>query len=131
MAKRLLHGDALAVFEVVARVMDQLKDDEFELVIMELANHVFSKNALMNQMSRLRRSSNVWKASGTLTQQQWVARIWEINLMLPDFPPDFDDSQKLRDDDLIDILEYGIPTKWKAKMVETGFVPTSYSYRIC
>jgi hypothetical protein len=47
--------------------------------------------------------------------------------MLPDFPPDFDESQKLRSEDLIDILEYGIPNKWKAKMVEAGFVPADHS----
>jgi hypothetical protein len=126
MAKRLLHGDALAIFEAVTSAMDQLEDDEFELAIVELTIHVFPKNALTNQKSWLRRSSSARKASGMLTRQ-WVARIREINLMLPDFPPDFDDSQKLRSDDLIDILEYGIPTKWKAKMVETGFVPADHT----
>jgi hypothetical protein len=126
MAKRLLYGDALAIFETVASAMDLVEDEEFELVIMELTTHVFPKNALMNQKSWLRRSSSARKASGMLTRQ-WVARIWEINLMLPDFPPDFDKSQKLRSEDLIDILEFGIPNKWKAKMVEAGFVPADHS----
>jgi hypothetical protein len=126
MAKRLLHGDALAVFSSVAAQLDMEDDAEFELALAELAQHVFPKNALTNQKSWLRRSADARKASGTLTRQ-WVARLREINLMLPDFPPDFDESQKLRPEDVNDILEYGIPTKWKAKMVETGFVPADHS----
>jgi hypothetical protein len=126
MAKRLLHGDALAVFEATASALDCIEDDEFELAMMELALHVFPKNALTNQKSWLRRSTSARKASDMLTRH-WVARIREINLMFPDFPPDFDDSQMLRTDDLIDILEFGIPNAWKAKMVEAGFVPADHS----
>ena len=126
MAKRLLHGDALAVFDAVASAMDLIEDEEFELALTELALHVFPKNALTNQKSWLSRSAEARKVSGTLTRQ-WVARLREINLMLPEFPPDFDESQKLRPEDVIDILEYGIPTKWKAKMVETGFIPADHS----
>jgi hypothetical protein len=126
MAKRLLHGDALAVFEANASSMDLIEDEDFEVALAELAMHVFPKNALTNQKSWLRRSADARKVSGTLTRQ-WVARLREINLMLPEFPPDFDDSQKLRPEDVSDILEYGIPTKWKAKMVESGFIPADHS----
>jgi hypothetical protein len=47
-------------------------------------------------------------------------------MMLPEFPPDFDSTQMMRSEDVIEVLEYGIPHKWKAKMVETGFVPADH-----
>jgi hypothetical protein len=126
MAKRLLHGDALAVFETVASAMEQIENLEFDLALQELALHVFPKNALTNQKSWLRRSSDARKVPSILTRQ-WVARLREINLMLPEFPPDFDEAQKLRPEDVTDILEYGIPHKWKAKMVEMGFRPADHT----
>ena len=66
------------------------------------------------------------KPSGMLTKS-WVARIREINMMLPDFPLDFDDTQKLRPEDMTDILKFGIPNKWKAKMEEAGFIPADHT----
>jgi hypothetical protein len=125
MARRLLHGDALAVFEDAASSKNETNNEDFEATMKELAKHIFPKNALANQKSWLRRSRKARKSSEMLTRR-WVARIQEINMMLPEFPPDFDDTQKMRAEDVTEVLEYGIPQKWKAKMVETGFVPADH-----
>jgi len=88
--------------------------------------HIFPRNALANQKSWLRRSRQARKTNEMLTRR-WVARIQEINMMLPEFPPEFSQEQKLRSEDLIEILEYGIPNTWKAKMVEQGFIPADHT----
>ena len=125
MASRLLHGDALSVFENIVMSKDQTDPEEFDKAMKELALHIFPKNALALQKSWLRQSQNARKTSEMLTRR-WVARITEINMMLPEFPPDFTKDQMMRPEDITDVLEYGIPQIWKAKMVETGFVPVNH-----
>jgi hypothetical protein len=46
--------------------------------------------------------------------------------MLSEFPPEYSEEQKIRDDDFIKIVEYGIPQKWKAEMVRQSYVPTDH-----
>ena len=58
MAQRLLHGDALAVFNQAAMTKDQTDPEDFEKTIRELAAHIFPKNALALQKSWLHRSKN-------------------------------------------------------------------------
>jgi hypothetical protein len=38
-------------------------------------------------------------------------------------PPSFDDTQKLTDDELIEVIYFGIPNSWKNEMVRQGFDP--------
>jgi hypothetical protein len=126
MARRLLNGDALSVFETFAGNSNEAVDEDFEATMQALATHIFPRNALANQKSWLRRSRQARKTNDLLTRR-WVARIQEINMMLPEFPPEFSQEQKLRSEDLIEILEYGIPNTWKAKMVELGFIPADHT----
>ena len=42
---------------------------------------------------------------------------------LPFLPPNFNDAQKLPEEELIDILYYGIPNSWKNKMTKQGIDP--------
>ena len=126
MARRLLSGDALSVFESFSANCDESTEEGFEATMQALAKHIFPRNALANQKSWLRRSRQARKTNDLLTRR-WVARIQEINMMLPEFPPDFSKEQELRSEDLIEILEYGIPNTWKAKMVELGFIPADHT----
>jgi hypothetical protein len=125
MARRLLHGDALAVFETLTIDKDETNNEDLELVMRSLATHVFPKNALATQKAWLRQSRQAHK-TGNLLMRCWVARIQEINMMLPEFPPDFDNTQMMWPKDVTKIVEYGIPQKWKAKMVKMGFVPADH-----
>jgi len=126
MAERLLHGDALSVFEQSAANKDRNDEEEFDKCIKELANHVFPKNALALQKSWFRRSKCARKSNDILTRR-WVARLQEINMMLEEFPPDYSKEQMLRPEDTMEVLEYGIPNKWKAEMIKAGFVPASHT----
>jgi hypothetical protein len=72
MAHRLLHGDALAVFEANTIGKDETKNEDFEVVMRGLAKHVFPKNALVNQKAWLRQSRHARKTNDLL-MRRWVA----------------------------------------------------------
>ena len=69
MARRLLHGDALAVFENSAMGKDQTQNEVFKGMMRELTQHIFPKNALANQKAYLRCSRKARKSSETLTRR--------------------------------------------------------------
>ena len=47
--------------------------------------------------------------------------------MLSDFPPSFSKTQKISDEDFVEVIEYGIPHSWRTKMAEQGFVPVNHT----
>lgn len=74
----------------------------------------------------MRRSDDVYEKPYIKTRT-WVARLTEINLMLKEFPPNFSTEQMISDQDFIEIIEYGIPNTWRAKMVDQNFVPANHT----
>lgn len=126
MARRVLYGDALAVFDKEAHTLVLEDEDNFEKCIRAVADHVFPKNALSCQKAWLRRSDDVRKQPNMATRI-WTARLQEINQMLSEFPPAFSISQRIPDEDFVEVVEYGIPNSWRTKMAEHGFVPVNHS----
>jgi hypothetical protein len=47
--------------------------------------------------------------------------------MLSEFPPAFSITQRLSNDDFVEIVEYRIPHYWRTKMAEHGFVPVNHT----
>jgi hypothetical protein len=47
--------------------------------------------------------------------------------MLSDFPPSFSNTQKISEEDFVEVIEYGIPQSWRTKMAEQGFVPVNHT----
>eukprot|EP00957_Ditylum_brightwellii_P043165 3271376-Ditylum_brightwellii.AAC.1 len=46
--------------------------------------------------------------------KEWVARVSELNSYLKDFPAmSRNPTQPLDEDELLDILEYGVPVSWR------------------
>jgi hypothetical protein len=126
MTKRVLEGDALAVFEKIELDLAEKTEETFVQALRALATHVFPNNALSNQKSWLRRNEAAWKKKDVVTRT-WVARLHEINEMLTEFPPNFNADQKLADDEFMEVLEYGVPPQWKATMVKHGFTPSDHT----
>ena len=126
MARRVLHGDALAVFDKEALTLIQEDEESFQMCLKALANHVFPKNALSSQKAWLRRSEDV-KKKPTMSTRIWTARLQEINQMLSEFPPAYSKTQRILDEDFVEVIEYGIPYSWRAKMAEQGFVPVNHT----
>jgi hypothetical protein len=126
MARRVLYGDALAVFDKEALTLVQEDEESFQKCLKALANHVFPKNALSSQKAWLRHSDDV-KKKPNMPTRTWTARLQEINQMLSEFPPTFSKIQRISDEDFVEVIEYGIPYSWRAKMAEQGFVPVNHT----
>ena len=48
-------------------------------------------------------------------------RVVELNNNLEQFPTVFNATQKIDEDEIVDILEFGTPNKWQSEMVHLGF----------
>eukprot|EP00957_Ditylum_brightwellii_P045830 3477155-Ditylum_brightwellii.AAC.1 len=56
---------------------------------------------------------NIWYNRET-TVKEWVAQVSELNGYLKDFPvTNGNPTQPLDEDELLDILEYGVPASWR------------------
>ena len=61
-----------------------------------------------------------------------MARLIEINSYLPEFPPTTTggaDPASLPDDELLDILEFGMPSSWQKQMVLQDFDPLQHTIK--
>jgi hypothetical protein len=126
MARRVLEGDALATFNEKAYTLGIESEENFKKSMEALASHIFPKYALSNQKAWLRRSDDVRKKP-QMSTRTWAARLNEINQMLIEFPPKFNETQMIPKEDFIEVIEYGIPQSWRAKMVEQGFIPIQHT----
>ena len=121
-ARRLLTGDALSVFNLA---LDELGANEtnnsYELCMDALARHVFPKRASQLQKRYMRRFV---RKPINMTTKQFAARLQELNAYLPKFPTAHAGQaavSKLDDDEVVDIMEFGVPRSWQRKMVEHDF----------
>eukprot|EP00957_Ditylum_brightwellii_P021844 1647766-Ditylum_brightwellii.AAC.1 len=66
----------------------------------------------------------------TTTVKAWVARVSELNSYLKDFPAtNGNPTQPLDADELMDILEYGVPIAWRREFTVQGFDPVDQGLR--
>ena len=126
MARRVLEGDPLAAFNKQASILLTENENTFESCMEALANHVFPALALSNQKQWFRRSDDMRKKN-TMTTRNWMARLAEMNEMLSDFPPKFDNTQRFPDDEFKDMIEYGLPNSWRAIMNLHNFRPMAHT----
>eukprot|EP00957_Ditylum_brightwellii_P146472 11151984-Ditylum_brightwellii.AAC.1 len=60
------------------------------------------------------------------TVKEWVARAQELNGYLNDFPNhNGNPTQPLDADELLDILEFGVPLSWRREFTVQGFDPVN------
>eukprot|EP00957_Ditylum_brightwellii_P177375 13511203-Ditylum_brightwellii.AAC.1 len=64
------------------------------------------------------------------TVKEWVAQVQELNGYLKDFPDhNGNATQPLDADDLLDILEFGVPSSWCREFTVQGFDPVDQGLR--
>ena len=124
--RRLMDGDALSHFEnfVTAEGLTQTVNN-FNRAMEAVGKHVFPAQAAKLQKRYLRRF--VRKPMG-MTSRMFVARVQdELNNYLPHFPSQVpgEPIQKLDDDEIIDLMEFGVPRSWQKKMEEHNFDSTN------
>ena len=121
-ARRLLTGDALSVFNAALEELGANEtNNSYELCMDALARHVFPKRASQLQKRYMRRFV---RKPATMSTKQFAARLQELNAYLPKFPTAIAGQAavtKLDDDEVVDIMEFGVPKSWQRKMVEHDF----------
>eukprot|EP00957_Ditylum_brightwellii_P089712 6832628-Ditylum_brightwellii.AAC.1 len=91
----------------------------FKLCLDDVAKYVFPEKAGQIQKYYTRRNIR-W--SKDYTVKEWVARVQELNRYLKDFPNHNRNlTQPLNTDELMDILEFGVLTRWRREFPVQGF----------
>ena len=121
--RRILQGDALAAFNRAAEAAGNESNENFELALRGLQEHVFPRKALMNQKRFMR---HFLRKPFSMTIREFINRLVEINEYLTYFPP-FNQENKLPVEELMDIAEFAVPSQWQKAMVLHGFDPTEHT----
>jgi hypothetical protein len=125
--RRMLEGDALATFNSALNHNNHETVHEFTRSMNALKRHIFPKRALQVQKCWMRRYLRKPKDK---TIREFVARVHEINAWFTTYPVtdgDVNLPQGLTEDELLDLLENGIPSTWKKEMLKQGFDITEKS----
>ena len=112
--QQVLTGDALAAFNNKSEELGVMTTVNFHKCIRHLKEHIFPDKALAYQKRYMR---NAFKLPAGWSIKRYVARIVEINNYLPEFPP-FEQDQKLQDDEILELVKYGIPVKWQHALLQ-------------
>eukprot|EP00957_Ditylum_brightwellii_P113913 8683976-Ditylum_brightwellii.AAC.1 len=118
-AKALLKGDTLTVFEQAEIARGNQTMPHFNKCLDDVAEHVFPKKAGQIQKCYMQRNLQFTK---DLTMKEWVAQVQELNRYLKDFPVhNANLTQPLDEDELLGILEFGVPASWRREFTVQGF----------
>ena len=118
--RALLKGDALSAFNTAATAAGNETVPHFTQAWRGLVSHVFPQRALAKQkrvMRRFMRKPKDW------TMRTYTARMTEINEYLALFPPFGGNAQRLDNEELLDIYEFGCPPRWQRQMILQDFDP--------
>jgi len=122
MARRLLIGDALSVFNSALLELGVNETNQsYELCMDALGRHVFPKRASQLQKRYMRRFI---RKPADMTTKTFAARLQELNTYLPKFPtaaPGLASVNKLDDDEIVNIMEFVMPRQWQHKMMKHDF----------
>ena len=111
MTRKVLEGDALAVFNQHAHAAVEENCKTYKECMEGLAKHIFLKNALLHQKAWLHHSEDVMKKPDVKVRT-WISRLSEISILLKEFQPKFSMDQMLNDAEFIEILEFSILDSW-------------------
>ena len=123
--RAILKGEALRLFESGATTHGIDNMDAFNNCLRHVTTHIFPPRALVRQKRYLQ-----WYARKHhgISIRDYVVRLRELNEQLKSFPPfGVEAIQKLPDDELVEIIEHGIPKSWINDMTKQGFDPVEHT----
>ena len=88
------------------------------LGVQALTSHIFPQRALRMQKCYVR---CYMRKPREMKMRVYRNRVVELNNYLERFPTVLNATQKIDDDEIVDILEFGTPNKWQSEMVRLGF----------
>ena len=121
LCRRLLDGDALTSFEAKATELGPTNIENFDPCLKAVTDSVLPARAVIVQKRYLRRAvrkPRSWKT------RDWIARVHEINNRVPHMDPN---AEKLPDDEIKEIAEFGIPNSFQNEMIRQQFDPIDRS----
>ena len=119
LTRQILDEDVLTVFNLRATCRRNETNDHCKQVMGNLTQHVFPLKALETQKSYMRRFLCKPK---DIKVPNFVSRVSELHQLLTLFPGTDDDS-KLPDDEILDLLEFGMLSSWQRQMILHAFNP--------
>eukprot|EP00957_Ditylum_brightwellii_P039608 2995826-Ditylum_brightwellii.AAC.1 len=123
----LLKGNTLTVFEQAEIAHGNQTVPHFNECLDDVAEHVFPEKSSQIQKQYMRRNLRFTK---DLTVKEWVAQVQELNGYLKDFPVhNANPTQPLDKDELLDILEFGVPASWRREFIVQDFDPVDQGLR--
>ncbi len=117
MVRRPLDGDALTKFNESATATGDETLPNLSAVLGAVTTHVMPQRALAHQKRCMRR---FMRKPLSVTARSFVARVNELNTHSSDFPP-FNENQAPPQDEIVDILEFAIPNRWRNQATSQGF----------
>lgn len=123
LTRKLMDGDALMVFNLKATEVGNETVTNYKIVMAAVTAHVFPLKALQTQKRYMRR---FLRKPRDMKAREFVSRVCEINELLTEFP-EADEASKLPRDELLDLMEFGMPGSWQKAMILQDFDPVSHS----
>ena len=121
--RTLLRGDALAAFITRSAAAGGQMLANLSAVINGVTQHIFPERSLQKQKRYMRR---FMRKPYEMRMRVYSARVTEINAYLNYFPP-FLANQQLPNDEILELLEFAIPTSWQREMTRQGYDPAAHS----
>ena len=123
--RRMIKGSALSAFNNKATELGHATVAHAALCRQAITKALAPPRAALVQKRYLRRFV---RKPITMTSREYVERIREINNFLPRFPPIVRAQNNvpvtaLPDDELVDLLEFGVPSSWQKQMLLQNFDP--------
>ena len=116
--RTVLKGDAYTYFNQLFMTVSNEDDVTFLLGVQALTSHLFPQRAWRMQKRYMR---HYMRKPRDMKMRVYRNRVVELNNYLERFPTVFNATQKIDEDEIVDILEFGTPNKWQSEMVRLGF----------
>ena len=123
MARTLLRGRMERTFEKAAKKFGDETVENFQLVLNELSVEVFPPKAMVKQKRWMRRymrkpfSTDIRNYSGLIAEMNASFR----------FFPNASEDDALKEEELVDIIDAGLPKAWTHQMLVQDFDPAEHS----
>ena len=123
MARQLLEGNALRVFNTSATTHGNETNEHFTAVLEDVTVHVFPRRALSKQKRYMRRHL---RKPCELNIRQFVSSVQDMNADLVFFPG-ATPASILPKDELVEIVETLCPNSWQRQLLLQGFDVTEHT----
>ena len=120
MVRAILKGDALNAFNQKMTELGTENVNNCSIAIKEVVTNALPKKALLKQKRAMRKH---FRFQAGMTIKGYVARFVELNDLLAQFPENFNNDQKLKKEELLDIMMSGLPRVYQDKLTMEGFDP--------